>query len=390
MGDCRYCGEPAGWLRRSHRQCRELHDAGVEQIANAMGAVGLDTREAGEQIAGIAKHHRVRGEAFTKALSGGWARCIEQALARDGVTRADETRLDALLAHFGAARAEIDNGGLWAQVEARRRREAEARVARLVSEGMHAVSTPAAGGRGTGAAPAGQRTLEAIEAEMESSARDASIPAAELRALVVAGIEAEMDKVLDDGLLSADEEQAIESLAQHFDIGAAELDRNGARTRLMHAGVLRDLSEGILPQRLAYDRLDLPFRFMKSETLVWLFKNVDYYTVRTRREIQGRTAGVSVRVARGVYFRTGGFKGRPVEYEESVHEDTGLLGVTTKHIYFAGSSKRFRIRHERIVSIEPYTDGIGIQRDAVRAKPETFRIGDGWFAYNLLKNIEVP
>ena len=27
-------------------------------------------------------------------------------------------------------------------------------------------------------------------------------------------------------------------------------------------------------------------------------------------------------------------------------------------------------------------------RDTARAKPETFRLGDGWFAYNLLRNLE--
>ena len=70
--------------------------------------------------------------------------------------------------------------------------------------------------------------------------------------------------------------------------------------------------------------------------------------------------------------------------------DTGLLGITTRHMYFAGDSKRFRVRHDRIVTIEPYSDGVGIMRDSVRARPETFRIGDGWFAYNLLRNIELP
>lgn len=49
-----------------------------------------------------------------------------------------------------------------------------------------------------------------------------------------------------------------------------------------------------------------------------------------------------------------------------------------------------RVRHDRIVTLEPYSDGVGIMRDGVRAKPETFQLGDGWFACNLLRNIEVP
>ena len=60
------------------------------------------------------------------------------------------------------------------------------------------------------------------------------------------------------------------------------------------------------------------------------------------------------------------------------------------HIYFAGGAKRFRVRHDRVVTLEPYSDGGGILRDGVRAKPETFELGDGWSACNLLRNIEVP
>ena len=59
-----------------------------------------------------------------------------------------------------------------------------------------------------------------------------------------------------------------------------------------------------------------------------------------------------------------------------------MLGLTTKHIYFAGSRKRFRVRYDKIVAFEPYSDGLGIMRDAQTAKPQTFRTGYSW-SYNL-------
>ena len=64
-----------------------------------------------------------------------------------------------------------------------------------------------------------------------------------------------------------------------------------------------------------------------------------------------------------------------------------MLGLTTKHIYFAGSRKRFRVRYDKIVTFEPFSDGFGIMRDAQTARPQTFRTGDGWFAYNLAANL---
>ena len=76
-----------------------------------------------------------------------------------------------------------------------------------------------------------------------------------------------------------------------------------------------------------------------------------------------------------------------VEWDETVRLDTGLMGLTTKHIYFAGDTKRFRVRYDRIVAFEPYSDGIGIMREAQTAKPQTFITGDGWFAFNLATNL---
>ena len=126
---------------------------------------------------------------------------------------------------------------------------------------------------------------------------------------------------------------------------------------------------------------------MKSETLVWVIDGVDYLETVVRRERQGTSHGVSIRVARGLYYSPRQFRSRAIEWEETVHADTGLLGLTTKHLYFAGSRKKFRVRYDRIVSFDPYDDGFGIMRDAQTAKPQTFWTGDGWFAYNLAVNL---
>jgi hypothetical protein len=45
------------------------------------------------------------------------------------------------------------------------------------------------------------------------------------------------------------------------------------------------------------------------------------------------------------------------------------------------------VPYRKIVSVEPFKDGIGIQRDAMTAKPQIFVLDDGWFAYNLVSNL---
>ena len=47
----------------------------------------------------------------------------------------------------------------------------------------------------------------------------------------------------------------------------------------------------------------VPFNLMKSETLVWVIQDVNYLETVTRRERRGTSHGVSIRVARGMYYR---------------------------------------------------------------------------------------
>ena len=105
------------------------------------------------------------------------------------------------------------------------------------------------------------------------------------------------------------------------------------------------------------------------------------------REYVGGSQGVSVRVAKGVYFRMGGFRGHSIEMCDIEQVDIGMLGVTTQHLYFAGLRQSFRIPYAKVVTFTPFTDAIGVCRDGVRAKPQYFVTGEGWFIYNLVKNL---
>ena len=100
--------------------------------------------------------------------------------------------------------------------------------------------------------------------------------------------------------------------------------------------------------------------------------------------------GVSIRVAKGVYVRPGSFRGRTVETTAVEHTDDGLFGLTTKHIYFKGQNKAFRVRLDKIVTLDPYEDGLGIMRDTARAKPEVFYMGEipVWFSVNLIDAVQ--
>jgi hypothetical protein len=206
-----------------------------------------------------------------------------------------------------------------------------------------------------------------------------------IKTALIGGWERALDQVLQDGILSQEEESGLMAFANQFNLSKQDLDGNSAFTRAQRCTVLREVMQGNIPA-FATDR-SLPFNLQKSETLVWVFENVPYYEQKVRRHFEGRSQGVSIRIMKGVYYRVGAFKGYPVETTELVHMDTGLLGVSSKHLYFSGSGKSLRIPYQKIVTFTPYEDGIGICRDTASAKPQSFKTGDGWFTYNLAVNL---
>ena len=144
------------------------------------------------------------------------------------------------------------------------------------------------------------------------------------------------------------------------------------------AAVIRDLAEGIVHHGQNITGR-VPFNLMKSETLVWVMEGADYHETVTRRERRGTSHRTQHPGGTGTPATgPGTFRSRAVEWEETVHQDTGLLGFTTKHIYFSGPKKKFRVRYDRIVGFDPFSDGFGIMRDAQTAKSQSFRTGEGW------------
>ena len=281
MGDCRYCGKPAGFLRKQHRECADKRERAAESI---------------------------------KEL------CVDAAL-RGG-------DFDALPARIREAAA----GGF-------------------------------------------------IE-----------MPDRQLRKMLAAGWRNAVVEAMEDHALSTQEKRGLNRYRARFGLTEKQLNRAGHFELFTKMALLNSLVEhGVIPRvdrRRARARFGrLPFNLMKSEALVWMFRNVGYMEQVTRREFRGQSMGASFRVAKGVYVRPGTFRGKSVETKSMEHTDSGVLGVTTKHIYFKGDEKSFRVRLEKIVSFEPYQDGLGIMRDTARAKPETFTMDpvDAWFSINLIE-----
>jgi hypothetical protein len=190
-------------------------------------------------------------------------------------------------------------------------------------------------------------------------------------------------KVLDDRILSADEETRLLTIAET--VGIKQENGGEAWVRLVKAAILRDVTEGRIPERAQISGANA--NLMKKERSVWLFNGSKFLEEHTSRSFAGVSHGLSIRIAKGVYYRPSVFRGHPIESTKLVHVDNGNVLVTSHHLYLLGARKSSRVPYRKIVAFEPYKDGIGIQRDAMTAKPQIFTVDDAWFAYNLITNL---
>lgn len=228
--------------------------------------------------------------------------------------------------------------------------------------------------------------LQSLELQLKNIEAAAMPIRVNRRQALICGWEQAVNDILNDNVLTPAEEAQVMTYVQKFGLNQNELNSNGSFTRLVYGCALRDVLDKGTTSR-AVITFQLPFNLQKNESLVWCFRNVPFYEEKIYKSYVGQSHGMSFRVMRGVYYRVGSSRGYPVETSRTEQIDTGVLGVTTQHIYFAGQKKSFRIPYKKIVSFTPYSDGIGICKDTANAKPQTFITGEGWFVYNLVMNL---
>src|SRR5437899_430758 len=149
--------------------------------------------------------------------------------------------------------------------------------------------------------------LDSLDARLREIAAHSYIPQDEERSLVVQAWALAVDHSLDHGVLEQGQEERLIGIKKRLELTQAEADRTGALSRVVKAGVLREIMHGTLPQRMRIDG-GLPINLLKDERIVWVFQRCDYLEDKVRRQYVGGSQGISVRIAKGLYYRVGAFK----------------------------------------------------------------------------------
>lgn len=227
----------------------------------------------------------------------------------------------------------------------------------------------------------------AMRQALADAAEKACLSPEERHQAAIDAITLGVNEALEDGIVTANEEKNILMLTRLLSLSERQLQASEAWDRLVKSRVLADILEGKVPSRFTFSGLKALLQ--KGESVIWAFNNVLFHEARTRRHYVGGSTGVSVRVASGVYLRTSAFKGHPVDKTELVHVDTGDFIITNKHIFMEGAFGTVKMPIRKLASMTPYSDGVGLQLDTASAKLRIFQNLDGWFAYNVITNLNL-
>jgi hypothetical protein len=269
---------------------------------------------------------------------------------------------------FDLTEEELDSGGAYLRVCEHKINLVKSKMLELASEAVEDILP-----------------MEILSSEIEELGSSIFIKPEDIRDVLIQVWEDTVNDLLDEGTLDDNMEKKLLVLKSSFNLTVDDLDSNEAYSRVVKSGVLRDIMNGKFPERLIIDE-PLSFNFQKNEKLIWAFDDVSLLEDSNKIKYVGKSSGVSIKIAKGIYYRTGGFKGQPISKTERIYIDNGIMAITNKHIYFTGR-KGFRIPFSKIISFIPYSDGIGIIKDSVRGNQQVFMTGDGWFIYNLCVNV---
>ena len=224
--------------------------------------------------------------------------------------------------------------------------------------------------------------------ELQNISRDAFVSDDICRKIYCESLDEAIEQYLDDGIIDTNEERVVARFMQFTGLPQQVLNANKSLEKVVQSKVLQELLNGQVPSPRITISGNFPFILGKNEHMLWLFRDVTLQMQKVRRETVGRTRGVSIRICKGVYYRTGGFRGHPIETTYMQRIGTGSVCLTDKNLYFHSPEKSLKIPFSKILSLDPYSNGMGLQKDGADDKPMFFENLNSWFCYNVISNLK--
>ena len=164
------------------------------------------------------------------------------------------------------------------------------------------------------------------------------------------------ETVLADDHLTEEEEAVFFDVADALQIPQESLTQVGQHRDIFVRLAVAKVNDGRLDAVESPRLIAKPGEVVYAETVAVLMKEVAI------REFQGGGSGVSFRIAKGVRYHVGGFRGQSVVVgTELKAQDTGALSVTSNRVVFLGQQKTMEFLYAKLVGLEVFDDGIRLQ-----------------------------
>ncbi|MBI4282408.1 MAG: hypothetical protein HY672_02845 [Chloroflexi bacterium] len=171
------------------------------------------------------------------------------------------------------------------------------------------------------------------------------------RSLISRAFRTFSNDVLDDDILSADEEKRLLDMASLLGIEQERLETD-FRDLLFRLVVAR-ANDGRLPT-LPDSKI-----LLKKGEIAHISMQASLMKEVVKTEYHGGYAGVSFRIAKGVRFHTGGFRGKSVVVGTEIRpEDLGVITATSQRVVFTGQRRTVEIPYTKLINLEVFSDGM--------------------------------
>lgn len=166
----------------------------------------------------------------------------------------------------------------------------------------------------------------------------------------------QMGKIIEDGKVSPDEWEELNAIAKNLNV-QINIDE-ASKAQLEKMKLYWFIENGDLPIK------QVDINIQKSEQCYYS-TSVDWLETRTvTQRINYGGPSYRVKIMKGVYYRAGSAKVQRITSEQLQLIDSGTVYITNKRIIFVGSKKNSNIQLSKVLSVTPYSDGVGIEKDS--------------------------
>ena len=361
MGKCQYCGRGAGWFRTNHRGCRDAYRSGlarmVDLAARAAERPEFTQRRVLRVLAKLAQECYVPAEDLPAVLAAGW--------------------------HLSSMNRTVDHVPTRAETDwLRELREGQfATAASQAREEPTLFTAAVAAALATGSQP---RRMEQISKLLERS----GLTDVAGHTLLLGAWERAVLRLLGDAGIDLDREAALLRYARHFELDDAELDRYGMLRQLVQGAAIAASAAGLVPHRMTFPDVVVASLGLGSEQPIWLFGDVEYRLGPLPPDSPPTITGVAAGGPLS-YYPPQLFVDREAPCGDRETVATGRMALTSQGLRLHGSTADVTLSYGEVHRWEPYRDGIGavVRRPNQPERLAVFLNGDGWFTYNLARNL---